>query len=82
VPVALHANPEAYGELRRALLLLVYGQAEGGSSPVSGEWSDRARADLAGMLARTLRQAAGRVSLHNPHSGLDLLHTLKQYGNP
>ena len=58
VPLALHANPEAYGELRRALLLLVYGQAEE-ASPVSGEWSARTRADLAGMLARTLRQAAG-----------------------
>ncbi len=59
-PLALNAYPEAYGELKRSLLLLVYGQHEEGS-PVGAEWSPRSRSDLAAMLCRTLRQAAGRA---------------------
>lgn len=59
-PLALNAYPEAYAEFKRALLLLVYGQHEE-VSPVAAEWSARTRADLAAILSRTLRQAAGVV---------------------
>ncbi|BDA44366.1 hypothetical protein COCOBI_05-5500 [Coccomyxa sp. Obi] len=57
-PLALNAYPEAYAEFRRALLLLVYSQHED-VSPVASEWSAHTRADLAAVLSRTLRQAAG-----------------------
>ncbi|EIE26081.1 hypothetical protein COCSUDRAFT_46483 [Coccomyxa subellipsoidea C-169] len=57
-PLALNAYPEAYAEFKRALLLLVYSQHED-VSPVASEWSARTRADLAAILSRTLRQAAG-----------------------
>lgn len=61
-PLALNAYPEAYGELKRSLLLLVYGQHEEGT-PVRAEWSPRSRSDLAAMLSRTLRQATGQRRL-------------------
>ena len=57
-PMALTAFPEAYEDFKQATLLLLYGQ-EHAESPVSDLWSAHRRADLAGQLARTIRQAAG-----------------------
>ncbi len=68
-PLALNAYPEAYAEFKRALLLLVYSQHED-VSPVASEWSARTRADLAAILSRTLRQAAGALPLSCNQSSL------------
>lgn len=57
-PLAMTAFPEAYEQFKQATLLLLYGH-EHEQSPVADVWALDRRTELAGQLARTIRQAAG-----------------------
>ena len=61
-PIALTAFPEAYESFKQATLLLLYNQ-EHARSPVTDLWARRHRTNLAGQLARTIRQVSGTVTL-------------------
>lgn len=58
--LAENAYPEAYSEFKHSMLLLIFDK-ELQASPVKQDWSIQTRSDLAGMLSRTLRQAAGKT---------------------
>ncbi|KAG6557976.1 hypothetical protein Mapa_000155 [Marchantia paleacea] len=53
-PCALNAYPEAYEEFKRVLLALMYDKDDP-SSPVADEWSEVRRAELAAIVASTLK---------------------------
>jgi hypothetical protein len=52
------AYPEAYAEFQQCMLMFVY-RPDHMDSPVEALWSEQARAELAGLVCRTLRQALG-----------------------
>ena len=57
-PLALNAYPEAYAEFRHLALLLIF-EPDHPGSPVADKWAASQRHQIAGRLARTLRQATG-----------------------
>lgn len=59
-PLALNAYPEAYAEFRHLALLLVF-QPSHAKSPVADKWAASQRHEVAGRLARTIRQATGEL---------------------
>ena len=62
-PLAMHAYPEAYSEFQQCMLLFAYQEAHMGS-PVESMWALDTRDELAGLLCRTMRQAAGAPATH------------------
>ena len=67
-PLALNGYPEAYTEFRHLALMLVF-QPDHVRSPVAEKWATSQRQEVAGRLARTIRQATGTASRQ-----LDCLH--------
>ena len=63
--LAENAYPEAYSEFKHSMLLLIFDE-DLQTSPVKYDWSLQTRAELAGMLCRTLRQTAGHAPMHHP----------------
>ncbi|KAJ3673699.1 hypothetical protein LUZ60_005691 [Juncus effusus] len=53
-PCALDAYPEAYEEFKHVLLALIYNKDDQ-TSPVTNEWSEKRRYDLAGLISSILR---------------------------
>ncbi|KAL2631744.1 hypothetical protein R1flu_016430 [Riccia fluitans] len=53
-PCALNAYPEAYEEFKRVLLALMFDKDDP-NSPVADEWSEGKRAELAAIVASTLK---------------------------
>ena len=60
-PLALNGYPEAYTEFRHLALMLVF-QPGHVRSPVADKWATSQRQEVAGRLARTIRQATGVAS--------------------
>lgn len=59
-PLAEVAYPEAYGEFKQAVLALAIGERETCTHPsAKALWSAQKRSEIAAMLSRTIRQAAG-----------------------
>ncbi|XP_022132834.1 uncharacterized protein LOC111005585 isoform X2 [Momordica charantia] len=53
-PCALDAYPEAYEEFKHVLLAFIYDK-DNQTSPVTYEWSERRRFDIAGLMSSVLR---------------------------
>ncbi|GAB4846998.1 hypothetical protein Ancab_026010 [Ancistrocladus abbreviatus] len=53
-PCALDAYPEAYEEFKHILLALIYDKDDK-NSPVTDEWSERRRSEIAGLMSSILR---------------------------
>uniref|UniRef100_A0A803KSD9 CTLH domain-containing protein n=1 Tax=Chenopodium quinoa TaxID=63459 RepID=A0A803KSD9_CHEQI len=71
-PCALDAYPEAYEEFKHILLALIYDKDDT-NSPISSEWSERRRFEIAGLMSSILR---AHLQAHDPLFSMTLRYLI------